>query len=32
LEAEVNVKLNLAQQALDAMKSKLMSGLDADEL
>lgn len=32
LTAEVDVKLNLAQQALDAMKSTLMTGLSPDEL
>ena len=32
LTAEVEVKLNLAQQALDAMKSTLMTGLSPDEL
>lgn len=32
LTAEVDVKLNLAQQALDAMKSTLMTGLNPDEL
>lgn len=32
LTAEVDVKLNLAQQALDAMKSTLMTGLSPNEL
>lgn len=32
LTAEVDVKLNLAQQALNAMKSTLMTGLSPDEL
>lgn len=32
LTAEVDVKLNLAQQALDAMKGTLMTGLSPDEL